>query len=363
MAKYLLIDSNNLCCRAAFSNEALTTKDGVPSGVHYGVFNSLVNLKGKFPDYNMLMAWDGKSARRMSESKAGVEKGIIPALYKANRKKDEIPKPLQDFYSQSDYLKRAIGQLGIPQIFMNEYEADDIIASYCKALKEEHEVITVTSDKDYYALLDKNVSIWDGMKQLTTTIEDFRQNWGIEPKQWTDFGALQGDDGDGIFGPPGVGEKTAIKEIVAHGSYQNVLQHYEKQYGHLREKYPDLNKDESNKSKFEELAKAESKPKEPKDENGEEKKKKKIFPGIYWDIPYSGVAYEFEFGKIKMPKVVLMMLMFQDRIRLAYSLKKIDEDISPLPMIVNQEKNRDRVLEFLNFYDIVTLNTGIDVFF
>jgi len=371
MKKYLLIDGNNIAARSAFSNKDLTNKDGIPTGVHYGVFNSLISLKRKFPDYNMLMAWDGKSARRMRESKEGVDKGIIPSLYKANRKKDELPKPLLDFYSQSDYLKRGIGQLGIPQIFMNDFEADDILASYCKMLKNEHEVVVVTSDKDYFALLDKNVSIWDGMKQLTTTLDDFKQIWGIEPKQWTDFGALMGDVGDNIFGVPSVGEKTAIKELIAHGSYQNVIQHYEKEYNHFRKTYPDLNINESNREKFEKLLNAETEPKdniESKDnienkENVEEKKRKKKFPGIYWNIPYSGVAYEFEFGKIKMPKVVLMMLMFQERVKLAYSLKKIDEDISSLPAIVCQEKNRTRLLEFFEIYDIVSLITGIDEFF
>ena len=43
--KYLLIDGNNLAVRSAFANSELKNTDGVPTGVHYGVFQSLILLK------------------------------------------------------------------------------------------------------------------------------------------------------------------------------------------------------------------------------------------------------------------------------------------------------------------------------
>jgi len=46
--KYLLIDGNNLAYRAAFANEGLQNIEGVPSGIHYGFFQSLINLKERF---------------------------------------------------------------------------------------------------------------------------------------------------------------------------------------------------------------------------------------------------------------------------------------------------------------------------
>jgi len=109
--KYLLIDGNNLAIRSAFANEELSNQDGIPTGVHYGVFNSLMLLKEKFPYHQFLVVWDGKSKRRMEESQEGVKQGLIKSAYKENRKTkegEETPKPLLDFYSQAPYLKRGI---------------------------------------------------------------------------------------------------------------------------------------------------------------------------------------------------------------------------------------------------------------
>ena len=163
--KYLLIDGNNLAIRNAFANEFMTNKDGVSSGAHFGFFTSLISLRIQFPDYQMLVAWDSSSKRRKIESQQGTEKKIIPELYKENRKKGEIKKPLQDWFDTGHHLKVALGEVGIPQIRVEGYEADDVIASYCSQLKQNNEIVIVTSDKDFYQLLDDNVCIWDGMKE------------------------------------------------------------------------------------------------------------------------------------------------------------------------------------------------------
>ena len=100
--KYLLIDGNNLAVRASFANSELKNQDGIPTGAHFGVFQSLITLKKRFKEYQFLMVWDGKSKRRVEEAKKGVERGAVPSGYKENRPKgEEMPKPLLDFYSQS----------------------------------------------------------------------------------------------------------------------------------------------------------------------------------------------------------------------------------------------------------------------
>jgi DNA polymerase-1 len=221
---YLLIDGNNLAVRAAFANETLTNKEGIPTGVHYGVFQSLINLKQSYPDYQFLIAWDGKSKRRVAEAQTGVCKGLIKSGYKANRKKDDQPKPLLDFYAQAPYLKKGLEQTGIPQIRLEDYETDDVIATYCKMLSP-NEIIIVTSDYDYLQILSDNVSVWDGMKSKLTTKQTFIDEYKIQPSQYVDVGALMGDDGDNIFGITGWGEKTSLEAIQEHGSWENVYKY------------------------------------------------------------------------------------------------------------------------------------------
>lgn len=346
--KYLLIDGNNLGVRCAFANDQLTNSDGVSTGAQFGVFQSLNNLKRRFPNYQMLLVWDSKSKRRMAESIEAVNSKIIPEPYKENRRKDELPKPLKDFYEHQAFLQKGIGTIGIPQIKIDGFEADDVIASYAKILKSNNEVMVVTSDKDYYQILDTNVVIWDGMKMEEMTIDRFRAEKGISPEQWTHIGSLMGDAGDNIFGVPGWGEKTALKEIIKFGTWEKVITAYESQYEDLRKKYPDYklpeNGGEMNDAyEIEELVNAKS------------EKGTILYPDIQSNMPWMRVLYAFHKGEVKMPKATIMALVFQDRIKLAYSLKKMDDNIPDLPEITSGEFNEQRLTEFFNYYDISSL--------
>ena len=346
MSKYLLLDGNNLSCRCACSNDGLTTKDGIPSGFHFGITASLINLKQQYPDYQMLLAWDGKSGRRKKEAKEGVDKGLIPDGYKENR--TVTPEPIKTFYAQADVVKRCLAQLGIPQIRYDHYEADDVIATYAKTLGKDNEVVLVTSDKDYFAMLSDNVSIYDGMKQMTKTKKDFVEEFGIEPHQWTDVGALMGDDGDNIYGVDGVGKETALKMIRQYGAWDKAVQACVLEVEPLRQKYPDLCTIDGGKDKYQQLIDMEKKSKVGK--------KDKKYKYLYYNMPFTGVLYEVEFGNVKITKTTLLTAMFQDVVKLAYSLKKVDDDIENLPEITEQERDLNKFIEYLRCFDIYSLD-------
>lgn len=347
--KYLLIDGNNLACRCSFANSELKNKNNIPTGVHYGFFQSLLNFKEIFSDYQFLISWDGKSIRRTLESKAGVEKGLIKSGYKENREKEDIPQELKDFYAQAPFLKRALGQTGIPQIRIPDQETDDIINTYCETLGKDNEIVALTGDEDYYQLLSDKVSIYNGGKQKIITKDDFLKDYGILPKQWVDVGALTGDTSDNIFGVYGVGEKTAIELIKEHGTYEKVLQYLHQQLDPLRNQYPDI----KDPMEFKRLAEMKANPDNPKS--------KLKYPEITMDSPFTGVALALEDKKIKkLSKTDLMIMIFEERVRLAYSLKKMDI-IPDLPEIKQGEFNKDRLIEYFNYYDIETLKTKIDL--
>lgn len=350
MERLLLIDSNNLAVRCSFANQDLKNSLDESTSVHYGFFNTLINLKQTYPDYKFLCVWDGKSERRMAESENAVTKGIIKSAYKANRKKDEQPKPLLDFYAQAPFLKKAIEQTGIPQVRFNNFEADDVINSYCQALKKDNEIICLTSDQDYFQLLDDHVSVLDGMKQKMITKDDFMKEYGITPEQFCHIGSLTGDTSDNIPGVYGVGEKTALKLIQEHGDYKKVLEYLHKQYDSLRMQYPDI----KDPSEFKRLAEMKSDPDKPSS--------KLKYPEITIDTPFTGVALALEDKKIKkIPKTDLMILLFEQRVELSYSLKKMDV-ITDLPSITQGTLNEQRLNEYFDYYDIVSLKDSISVF-
>jgi len=347
--KYLLIDGNNLAIRSAFANESMRSDSGEPTGAHYGFFNSLLNLKEKFKDHQFLVVWDGKSKRRMNESISATQKQIIPSEYKSNRQKDDLPKPLRDWYAQGDYLKRALGATGIPQIRLDDYEADDVIASYCHLLKDSNLVVIVTSDRDFYQLLDDNVTIWDGMKNKYVTKSSLFEDEGITPEQHVHVGALMGDVGDNIHGIPGWGEKTAIAEIKKYGTYQGVLDSIVKRYSKEINLYPKFEDVPGNL--FEEYMRFTT------------DKGTYLYPQIYSDMPYLGLLDAFHNKKIKISKRELMALLFSERVALAYSLKKMDCEISDLPEICSGKQCKDKLFEYFKYYNITNIVMKSEVLF
>jgi len=360
--KYLLIDGNNLAIRSAFANSELTNREGVSSGVHYGTMQSLIGLKQKFPEYKFLVAWDGRSARRRKEASAGVEKGLVKSGYKATRPRgDEEPKEIKDFKEQSQVLKLAIDQLGINQIRLSHLEADDVIASYCHSLRDAgHEIICVTTDKDYFQLLDDKISIWNGMKDEMMTKQIWIMKNNIEPKLHVDVGAFSGDAGDNIIGVPGWGEKISLKAIQAHNGWEEVLKHLHGKYDEIRESYPDVTG-----SDFEKLRNICTPKEQEKKDKGEEWKGK--YPDVREWMHFTGIALAFEEKRWK-PKTTsgvkneIMALIFEDRVKLAYSLKKMDSDIKDMPDIVDGVQDLEKVIDYLEYFDIESLKEEVHIF-
>src|ERR1035437_6289292 len=281
--KFLFMDGNNTAIRSAFGNKDLKDKNGVFTGIHYGFFKALIALKKKFKDYTFVICWDGKSKRRIQLSAENVEKKIISLGYKSNREKNKKDEKFIDFYKQLPQLQEAITYTGIQQVYLADFEADDVIAAYCKKLREDNEIIVATTDKDYYQILHDNVSIWDGLNFKTITKKDFENEYKITPEQHVDVGALQGDNGDAIQGIPAWGEKTALQEIQVYGSYKNVLDYFLKQYLHLEEKIPEI----ESMLDLESLKLQTTK-------SGKQK-----YPDVYYGLPFSGVALAIEWGKTK----------------------------------------------------------------
>ena len=78
--------------------------------------------------------------------------------YKATREK--MP---EDMRSQIPWARKLIEEaFRIPVLEMPGYEADDIIGSMCKiATANNVDTVIVSGDKDFYQLIDRNVSLYN----------------------------------------------------------------------------------------------------------------------------------------------------------------------------------------------------------
>jgi len=319
---YLLIDGNNMAYRAlhAYDIEMKTTT-GIPTSVIYGVLSQLAYVRSAYQGFMPLVVWDGGYTERTAISKKAQSEGIIPSAYKENRHDPTFDGAKMVFDDQVPKVQKMISLTNIPQIRLSGEEADDVIASYCRKLTVTgKKILCFTGDHDYYQLITDNVIIVArnrGVDTLTNMTK-FVEKYGIQPHQWVDIGALQGDNGDNIFGVPGVGESTAINLVAEHGTYEGVINASVEQMGVLRLEYPDLESAEE----IENLVSTRA------------DKKVNPYSGCYPGMPFTGIAMALEQKKLKRVKrAPLYIAMYQERVRIAYVLKKMRDEL-PVPELV-----------------------------
>jgi len=329
MTNYLLVDGNNLACRAAFANaglkidlidferdfnpdDAFDDDKTFPTGAIHGFLRSLASLRTRFPDSYLAVIWDSGYKRRLEISTEAMNRGVIPEPYKSNRRRGEIPQPILDLGRQKPHLMRMLSFTNIPQVIVKDEEADDVMASYAAKYGFSDRVLLYTTDKDFYQLLGENVFILNDSGVLDAAW--FAGKYGIAPARWVDVGAFMGDRGDNIFGILGWGEVTAVKYVHEHGAFEAVLKALHAKHDHLRCKFPDLNGDG-----FEKLRAL---------EHGSGEKSRQKYPGVQEWMPFTGVAMAVEEKRTKLSKTELAALMYEERIRLAHKLKMMKPDLS-----------------------------------
>ncbi len=221
MAKMVIIDGNSLLFRGFYAtysinpNNIMKTSDGFPTNAIFAFSNMIASLLSTLKkDDAIFVAFDsGKHTFRHQE---------YPE-YKANRLKtpDELLK-------QMPVARDFLDKIGIIHYESEEIEADDIAGIMAKkAAAKGYDVEIYTSDKDYLQLIDEKITIElikKGLKDVhAMTPEVFREEWGFEPIQITDYKGLRGDDSDNLKGIPGVGDKTAKTLIQKFGSLEEII--------------------------------------------------------------------------------------------------------------------------------------------
>ncbi len=141
--------------------------------------------------------------------------------YKQTR--GELPEPLIE---QFIHLQQILTTIGIPQLTMSPYEADDIIGTITANWEKEMDgpCLMYSNDRDLLQLVsDQTHQIISKKKEeLIYSKASFEEEFGIHPYQWVDVKALLGDPSDNIPGCLGIGEKTALPLISAYGSVDSL---------------------------------------------------------------------------------------------------------------------------------------------
>jgi len=219
--RLFLIDGSALAYRSyfAFIRNPLINSKGENTSAIFGFSNSLYKiLREENPDY-MAVVFDTPAPTFRHKK--------FPD-YKATREK--MPDEMQP---QIPKIKEVVEAFGIPVIELDGYEADDIMGTIAKSVKDKgFETFLVTGDKDFLQLIEDNIKIYNPKKggeesEIVDKI-NIEQKIGIKPEQVTDFLGLMGDSSDNVPGVPGIGPKTALQLLNEFGSVENIVKNKEK---------------------------------------------------------------------------------------------------------------------------------------
>ena len=219
MAKLLLVDGYNLAYRCFFAIPELTRADGFPTNALHGWVKSIWKLADQEKPEGTLVFFDLGGAQ---------DRLAIHPEYKAQR--EEMPEALAKQLPYVRSLTRALGCVGIE---LQGVESDDLLAAEAVALaRAGHEVLIVSSDKDFAQIVDERIKILlpppTANPKLGWQVRDaagVREKFGVSPAQIADYLALVGDTSDNIPGINGVGPKTASKWLAEWGSLEGVITH------------------------------------------------------------------------------------------------------------------------------------------
>ncbi|MFC4810797.1 5'-3' exonuclease [Paenibacillus sp. GCM10023250] len=213
--KILIVDGMALLFRAFFaqSYDARRMADGTPTNAVYGFLQYLFDAVNRFEPTHVLCCWDMGSKTFRTDMYAG---------YKANR-----PDAPDDLVPQFSLVKDIVAALGIPNVGLEGYEADDCIGTLANRLSELGHVYVLTGDQDMLQLVSERIHVAimkKGRGNYAVYDLDFLQtDKGVRPFQIIEMKGLTGDTSDNYPGVKGIGEKTALKLLQEYESIDGIL--------------------------------------------------------------------------------------------------------------------------------------------
>jgi len=229
MMNYILLDYMNVAFRAKHGVTATSAEMKVGMTFHI-ILNSIRTAYEKNKGDHLVVFLEGRSWR----------KDIYPQ-YKLQRKTAQLAKPISEqeedqvfFEAVSEFAQFLKEKTNCTVIQCPIAEADDMIATWVGMHKNDNHVI-VSTDSDYYQLLSDNVTFYNGIQDVTVTLDGFFDNKGkpvkdskgvikekIDPEFYLFEKCVRGDPTDNIFSAyPGVRKKGSKNKVGIIDAYED----------------------------------------------------------------------------------------------------------------------------------------------
>ncbi len=211
MPKLMVLDGHSIANRAFYGVRSLNAPDGTPTNAVFGFINILERLiKAQSPD-GVAVVFD-VHAPTFRHQRCD--------YYKATRH----PMP-EELHVQIPLIQETLEAMGIRHYELPGYEADDLMGAFGRICRDNGwDCRLVTGDRDNLQLIDDTVHVLYVKNSDTVEYgaEEFRAEYGFEPKRLIDLKALMGDSSDNIHGVAGIGQKTAMDLVQRFGTIDDI---------------------------------------------------------------------------------------------------------------------------------------------
>jgi 5'-3' exonuclease len=223
----LLLDSASLYYRAFYAlPDSMTAPDGRPHQALRGFLSMVDALHHAYSPSGVVACWDfdWRPQWRVDLLPSYKTHRVLETTAEGEYLEDE-PDTLG---AQVDALADLLDACGVARIGIEDFEADDVVASL--ASQTQGDVIVVSGDRDLVQLVNDDqhtkllLAVNGGMVKWPLLDEHgVMDRYGVHPANYVDYAILRGDPSDGIPGVPGIGEKTAAAMIGAFGNLEGVM--------------------------------------------------------------------------------------------------------------------------------------------
>ena len=220
----MLLDSASMYFRAFHGvPDSVVAPDGAPIGAVRGFLDAVTRMLTDHPATDVVACFD-------ADWRPDWRVALVPE-YKAHRVDvqqgpdvEEVPDALAP---QVPVIEAVLDAVGIARVGVDEFEADDVIATLARASTMPVDI--VTGDRDLFQLAEDSrpttvVYIGKGFakaERITDCV--VREKYGIPAASYADFATLRGDPSDGLPGVRGVGDKSAAGVIAAYPTMEELF--------------------------------------------------------------------------------------------------------------------------------------------
>ena len=217
----MLLDSASLWYRAYFGMpDTLLSPSGMPVNAIRGYLDMTSRLLVKYKPDRLVACLEG-------DWRPSWRVELFPD-YKLNRVDDEGQEDEPDTLGpQIPVLLDVLDALGIAMVGVDDYEADDLMATF--SVKQQGPIRIVTGDRDLFQLVDdkRDVKIVYLAKGISNhDLVDLRwinDKYQIPGDRYALFAMIRGDSSDGLPGIRGIGEKGAANIANQFSSLGEVM--------------------------------------------------------------------------------------------------------------------------------------------